>query len=303
MAFEGNTTSTGLEIQGQCGLKPTKCNFGTNKVGILLHNKDGDEFTEFNVAEDCDFSVNCEIPLEYKRTGSATSFHGSGLGKGCTINQRENATESVIKIGANCTPYNSPLNFTCWTRSPISIIKNEGSAQTNFYGAIGIEPFLTNEYINLSEGNTVYYNGTIQTNNQALKIGNLIQCLRIQQNSDGSLNAFKTPRSYYKQLSAGDTVLTGLANDGEDVTISIIISAPFYEYQFTLLATKHYAANTGNVTTLANQRSFNQTGYDSPTFSFSNNQIIISNSNYPANTVNCYYTVTQIGSRAQYIMQ
>jgi len=112
--FKGGASSTGVEVDGQDGIRFETCYFEQNAIGLLLHNKTAGSFTEGVIADNCLFETNCIIALEYRRTSGNSSFHGSGM-RNCWTN--DSGTSRRILIGAGCQPYNAPLSGTFFGNS------------------------------------------------------------------------------------------------------------------------------------------------------------------------------------------
>lgn len=298
ITFNGNANSIGIIFADVCGIKAIHCKFGLNKIGVRLLNESISAFTEYAIVDSCDFASNCSTVLEYKRISGDNSFHGSGL-IGCTMNQDVTETSPKIVINGGCLPYNSPMSFQCWSRnSNTALILNSGDTRSNFHGNITIEPFNVTP-INLVDpsGSNIYFVGGVLSNSENLILGKMVVCERVQMNTDATLNTRRKPSSTIVQLNNGSTNLA-YVDDCETKLLDIRITATNYEYNYTLIAFKNYGDNNGKVTILATNRQFNGAGYSDPTFTFSNGYVVITNANYPSNTVKVYMTTTVIGSRA-----
>lgn len=302
IGFRGNVNAVAIEAADVCGFHIKHCRFDQCLNGILFHNESG--FTEYVIAENCDFSETCERPLEYRQTNGVRSFHGSGM-RDCTINKRPGAIEPVVKIGPGCFPYHSPISCQVWTRSAAPIIKNEGENISNFYGTVMIEVMNPDQYqafdLGDSANNRFYILGDylVHDHNRHAKIGKAVFCERLQLNNDGSATVQRKPYVVEEPLSTGGTPILRLDHNIVAI-VNFIVFANNYEYSYTLNVYNGPYRDEAAVTILARNREFNNAGYGAPSFTISNGQLVVQNSNYPANGVNCYATVQEIGGRFQY---
>ncbi|WP_141431415.1 hypothetical protein [Bacillus sp. 03113] len=303
VGFEGNADSIAIEFADTVGVDAYKCQFGTNKVGILFHNEDG--FTEKCVGDSCDFLETCKIAVEYRKTNGTESFHGSGLND-CTINQSETAVDPKILIGPGCEVYNAPKNSTIWIRCGTPIIKNLSSLPVTFHGHINTECFGTGYVCQLADPatNPVYLvGGTTHLDNKA-SLGRLILCDRAQINSDGSVSLQRKPYQAIFNLNQGDTNTVRVQNN-ESVIVNVLIVGPNYRFARALLVYGNvFDQNTGTVVPLTTNPydSDNTAGYGDPTFSYSTGHLRITNANYPVGQVKAYISVTPLSGRYQYFL-
>ena len=146
VTFKGSYIQTGVRLKGTCGVKIVQCHFESLNNAIIFSNDIGNgTFTEYSVADSCNFTDNNTALYYYRGNGDA-SFHGSGL-RHCTISHRSGASTPVIRIGASSKPtlhlYNAPLDFQLWTRDSIAVIDAQVSAGSKMitHGTITLELF------------------------------------------------------------------------------------------------------------------------------------------------------------------
>ncbi|MGG3573851.1 hypothetical protein ABES80_15420 [Bacillus gobiensis] len=300
----GNDTTIGIEAIGVNTTVFRNIKFGRLKTGILLHNEFAGEFTEYVVAEHCDFQSACKTALEYKRTNGLDSFHGSGLGTGCTINQALSETEPKIKIGPGCLPYHSPLDINVWTRNSTPIVRNEGHVNTNFYGDQKVEIIGRNvvELVD-STKNNVYICGHFMSFSDTSRLGRAIYCDRLATNEDGTISIIRKPYSKDFALTTGSNATVKI-NNNITAFINLLIIGPFYEFNYTLLMYGNPLNDSAVVTVMSINRAFDQNNLGFPTLSTdSTGHLIITNPNFPASGFEAVISVNQIGGRYQYRLQ
>ena len=305
----GNATSIFLESQGQCGQDIKYCKIGTNAVGYLLHNKSAGQFTEYCTLDQCEIFTSCTTAMEYRKTSGDQSFHGSGMKNRCLVNTPTTGNPSVLLVGANCLPYNAPLDVQVWSKVGTAVlIKNNNTGtpainNCNWHGAITIEPFTT---ITLASGyDRTFFTGTINSNNEATLYGVLKHLDTIIMNSDGNVRLIpktSTKRNIALTTGANNVSLSwwaGFLGPGPGTTgcslCHVWVEAPNYYYSYLLsLGRSPYGA--GNVVTLANHYAFNVAGYGAPTFTLdASNNLVITNAGYPASGVNANISLSAVG--------
>lgn len=300
ISFIGNANSIGIEFADVCGMKAINCKFGLNGIGIQFHNEGINAFTEYIIADGCDFASNCATAIAYMTTNGVRSFHGSGL-KDCTINQSVTETKAKILIGTGCLPYNAPLSFQCWTRNAVPIIKNLGLNAT-FYGNITVEPSGTVrvELCDSTNG-AIRIVGSMISNNQQIVVGKAIFCERLSLLSDGGIAIFRKQYSIRVPVVAGSNKIADFAEQqGCAFLVTVYFRADFYDYGYVLLCYQNpYDAN-GTVTILQTPKNFNQSGYGGWTFTISNNGLYATNNTIP--NITSLVNVQQIGSKNSYLL-
>jgi hypothetical protein len=298
IGFYGNTYSIGVELAGTNGFHIEFCQFDLNRVGILFHNEQYSEFTEWNVAMNCDFRSACNTAVQYRQSNGVESFHGSGI-KGCTINQGAEETEPKIRIGEGCYPFNAPLEFNIWTRKATPIIKNEGTEPASFHGNISIESFDQNgndyktELVSTA-GSPVYMIGAPSALDDQSKLGNMVLCDQIQVNPDRSVSVHRKKNQNVFNVTTGSNLTIPISN-GTSSIVTVSLKAENYEYSYTLLAHRNEGDDKGSVTTLSMHNNHNAAMYYAPTFSVESGKLAITNNNYPESGVTAYVTMLDIG--------
>jgi hypothetical protein len=304
--FIGNSTSRGIEIDGQDGVLIKSCYFSNNSIGIYFNNKTTSSFTEYCVADYCNFDSNCITAINYNVVSGNNSFHGSGI-RNCTINS---SGSPAIVIGNGALPYNSPLSTQIWgTLSSAYLIQNNNTSylNCNFYGNITIEPSNSSQIIlcSGSTSNRTFFTGTIESINQNWKRGTLAICQQFTGNSDGSYQAIIAPYSvstanvvnnsainFVPVIPTGDT--SAGINSGYLLNITLIGT----NYRYTYLAIYNAALGAGGsntITVLATQQTFNVSGWGTATFSInSSQQLVVTNVSAGFN-VTAIVGITQIG--------
>jgi len=299
LGFDGLDNTYAIEFQGCCGMTAKNCDFGKNLCGILFHNKDDNEFTELCVGDNCNFQAMCHRAIEYKKSGSQNSFHGSGLINNCTINQLTGETEPKILIGSSCLPYNAPLYAHLWLNTE-PIIKNNGSNISNFYGTLTFEISSTN-VLNIVPINsaTVYFSGFITSNNNNINHGNLIHCYKTIMYPNGTIDAERFKYQSTKQLTSGDNNIL-YCKPQQTLLVDIAVYGNNYDYSWTTLIHKpiNSASSEGSITILSKNRSFNQAEYGDFTLSFKDNILILTNTNYPISGITCTSFVTELSKES-----
>jgi hypothetical protein len=300
----GHDTTVGIEAVGVNHTVFRHIKFGRLKTGILLHNQFEGEFTEYVVAEHCDFQSSCKTALEYRRTNGYDSFHGSGLGYGCTINQALGETEAKIKIGPGCLPYHSPLDINVWTRNATPIVRNEGHKNANFYGDQKVEVIGRNEVELVDSTRTpIYICGHFMSFSDPSKIGNAIYCERLATNEDGTISVIRKPYSKEFDLAAGANATIKI-NNNITALVNLLIIGPFYEYNYTLILYGNPLNDSAVVTVLATNWAFDQNNLGASVLSAdSTGRLIITNPAFPASGFRAVISVHHIGGRYQYRLQ
>lgn len=160
------TGGIGFEIADACGVRWNRLEFGgTLAEGLRFHNESANGFSEFNHG-DAEFASTVILPVNYRRSGGAESFHGTGLTHGTVFNQRAGQTTPVIQIGAGCFPYNAPLSAAFFTRTTAPLIAHlnlAGNRYAGFWGHITIENVPGNNSAVLVDPaqNVVEYSGNV----------------------------------------------------------------------------------------------------------------------------------------------
>lgn len=152
--IKANTGATLVEAAGQGGVR-INIRWGKASIGLLAHNEQAGQFTEW-VTAGGEFSEECLTALEYRRSAGDESFHGTGLDD-ALINSNN---DWVVFVGANCLPYNAPLNAQIWTKKAGQcIVLNNGLTYAYFTGELTLENFVTG--VRVGGGNACYLVGEL----------------------------------------------------------------------------------------------------------------------------------------------
>lgn len=298
--YAGASGKSAFKVEGQCGLRWIRCHFINNTAGtpaIWLYN-DSANFTEFCVAEQCDFATTSPLAMKYERAGgsSSDSFHGSGL-LNCI---GHNGTANLIEIGATCRVYNAPMTVDTFASSTSTIIQNNSTIPCTMFGTLGVETSggTVTTFAQLAGGNAVNYVGEVVTLS-SVRYGTLRQCDAAVISGSEFSNLIQLTRrpfaNYFTTVTSPATIIN-VANLGPRLSSALVnvrFSASNYEYRYLLYAEHSGVGLAGSVTTLATGLVINTAGYGAPTFSInSSGDLIATNAGWPAATVSVSVTVT-----------
>lgn len=212
-----NASVNGIENAGTIGFRMRDILYKNCASAQLFHNEDTGAFSEFNWMEDCEWDNNT-VELEYKVTSGNDSFNNSGIKRGGIINCPTSASDhAVIKIGAGCKPYNTPV---------YTHIQGNGSTATLFRNGstslVHVEGTVTYE---MSGGGTLYkadkvqgdfnaanaVRGTVVFNGTSASVenGNFVSAREIL-NDGSTVNVLGARRASTTVLASGSTTLTSL---------------------------------------------------------------------------------------------
>ena len=289
IGFIGNSTSYGIVFSGQCGMRVIRCLLNTNAEGIRFWNNDAGSFTEYCVADNCEFTTTCTTAAHYVVGSGNDSFHGSGLANRCLLNQNGG---SAVLVDTGAHPYNAPLDLQVWANAPnTTIVTNNSTIAVSFSGRITLEPSSTNNVIlGGGSGTLIPFAGEILGNGQWVVAGTLLQCRAIILNSDGSITPLGVRKAYQQAMASGaNTIVSSVFSQHRIVYIKFI--AANYDYRYFLDIDADGGGSAGYVTTLASIKSFNSAGYGAPTFTVSTSgELIATNASWPATGVTAYYS-------------
>jgi len=308
IGFDGSSTSYAAEVCGACGQWFKNCDFGLNAVGVVLHNSLSGQFTEYSGIDGGQVQPNCRTALEYRKTSGDRSFHGSGIKNRCLINTSSSAGYSVILVGANCLPYNSPLDMQVWGNATGDLITNNNTGSPvihncNWHGTLTFESFSTN-IITLASGYArTFFSGPINSINQNINYGILKVTRAFISRSDAS---FDPLRETYDVSFTG--VATGAALDiGADywpsgaygsMLLHITLVGANYRYTHTYVACLATGLGGSNTATkIADLQTFNSSGWGASAIGLdSNGKLTITNAG-SGFSVSVFVGVSQIGWR------
>ena len=303
--FTGLTTTTLVQVADQCGVTFKECRFSQGAIGLDLFNESSGGFTEFVVAENCDFTEWCVEALVYRRASGTDSFHGSGL-RNCTINEASGATLPKIRIGGagsssnDIVVYNAPFSFQVWKRTTNSVLVNNTTrTATNFHGNITLELFGAATGANwkfCNDTRSTYLLGTISSLQDKTERGTLILCDTFETRTDGAVNALLKPYRINSSLMvSGANSITSIPSI---TTETYLVRLRFADdagpaRKVYLLAVNFDATGVNTVTTIAQLQDYFGGSMPYPTFSMSGNTLVATATF--ATTVRCTGTVTKIG--------
>jgi len=306
IGFDGNVSTWGIELQGQCGQDIRRCQFGVNARGVVFHNASSGSFTEYCTATDCDFSSTCVTAIEYKRTSGNDSFNGSGLAGNCTVNS--NSTNPVVIVGNGCFPYNAPLSLQLWNAAAMTLIQNLNTTalNCNWYGCIRMEQ--NTRMVTLATDDATgrsFFVGQVIGLSEYWQRGDLYLCSQFNGNNSGIASLTLQPFTV-KQIglvTGANTVPVNILSSLGDVTnlscsLLLHINIIGTNYHYSHLAVLTLAQGKGGsdaVTVLATQQAFNAAGWGACTFSVNGSgQLVITNGTVGF-SAGVYVGVSQIG--------
>lgn len=300
IGFDGNASSTAIVLAGQDGQFIKNCQFGLNFFGVVFRNSVAGSFTEYCIAESCDFTRNCRSPVWYNVIGTGDiSFHGSGL-RHCTINTPDVNGYSSIVVDPTAVPYNAPMDVQIWSNAVGIFIDmpGYGSGRPYFTGTITTEVLAGSiNLCNAPSGKEIPLVGKVAGYNQNFTMGSLFLVDAVIDNSSGSRQTIGGYVAKTQALTTGANAITGipvciLAGAAEYV---VNIYAPNYNYRYLLSA--FAKENSGLIPIIATYSAFNSAGWGAPTFSLdpTTGSPIITNAAYPASGVTVTVEATQIG--------
>ncbi|MDA8364060.1 MAG: hypothetical protein M0Z84_09650, partial [Gammaproteobacteria bacterium] len=289
IGFVGNSTSYGIVFSGQCGMRAVRCLFDTNSEGVRFWNNESGSFTEYCVADNCEFTINCATAAHYVVGSGSNSFNGSGFANRCLLNQNGG---SALLIDSGAKVYNAPLDLQVWSQAAnTAIVENNASISATFAGQITLEPSSTyNVSLGSGTGQYVLFSGPILSNNQSVVAGNFIQCRAAVLNTDGSSTPVFPRCSYQANVTTGANTL-GSNFPEQHRMVYIRFQDTGYDYRYLLDVDSSGSGAAGYVETIASISSLNTAGYGAPTFTVSTSgELIATNSGWPASGVIAYYS-------------
>lgn len=301
IGFDGNASSAGIVIAGQCGQFIRNCQFGLNFFGIVFRNDAAGSFTENCIAQSCDFTRNCATDLWYNVIGSGdVSFHRSGYDQDCTTNTPDTDGYRCVIIDPTAVPYNASMNVQIWINAiGIFIDMNMyGSGRPYFKGTITTERLSGSiNLCNSPAGKELPLVGKVAGYNQNFTMGSLFLVDAVIDNSSGGRQTIGGYVAKTQALTTGANAITGipvciLAGAAQYV---VNIVAPNYNYRYLLSA--FAKENSGLIPIIATYSTFNSAGWGAPSFSLdpTTGYPVITNAAYPASGVTVTVEATQIG--------
>jgi hypothetical protein len=290
--FDGNATSRGIEFSDKCGMRAVDCLFDTNVTGIWWHNADSGSFTEYCVADRCQFTPNCTSAGTYEKGSGVDSFHGSGLVNRCTHNIPSGGV--TIYIGPAAKPYNCPLDVNVWAEAvTVALIDNDSTAPTSFHGQITYE-LQSGGVLTLATSNNVWFAGPIVGTGESVSGGTLYRVGSVVINSNSTITPLDTRRGFTQAITTGANTLVGLGGPGRFVWIEF--TATDYNYR-SLLYVERIAGGAGNVDELAAVTTVNTAAYGAPAYTVNTDgNLVATQAGWPASGVTCRWYETQVSA-------
>jgi len=316
IAFYGRLDSTGTKgivLDGQDGVIISKCLFDANKTGIHFWNNSGGAFTEFCVAENCHFSVNCGVKIYYSVTAGATnSFNGSGF-RNCQMNIDNGIwNDPFVVVEDGSLVYAAPMDGQFWVTGSASssvLLRNNNTGVLNCYwhGNITLESFgptIVLAQTGVSTRN--FFVGGIESLNEYFTYGALTVCHDYYGLASGATTMSKKPWRVTGTATTGTTTVNlnlpvADASLGSSCSFLLNVSLVGTGYIYTHVLSFVPGITTGQsayVTTLANAQQFNSAGWGASTFGYGGTSgaptLTITNANSGFN-VQYSIGITQIG--------
>lgn len=299
------TGNYAIEICGLGFQHVEQCDFANVKVGVLLHNLLAGQFTEYCESKSNTYAPTCLWPLEYRKTLGDRSFHGSGMSGRCAVNSPTTGGYAAVLVGADCLPYNSPLDIQVWATSAYTIIKNNNTGSPtvhnpNWLGKITVEPF--GVLVTLASGyGRTFFSGPIHAINQNIAFGVLRNVRQFVSHTDGSFAALHED---YDVIATGVTSGTAIdigagfwpSSIYAGAELLITLTGANYRYTHRYAVCMDGGAGGGNAATkICDLQAFNVAGWGASTFSIDGSlRLVITNASGGFN-VTATISVKQIG--------
>jgi hypothetical protein len=260
-------------------MRAIRCLFDTNLLGVRFYNNQAGSFTEYCVAEQCEFTAMCVTDVQYVKNSGNTSFNGSGV-KECLSNK--SGGNSII-IGAGVSPYNAPLDMQIWNNGATTLVNNSSAINVWFHGNLTFETLAG--ALTLASGNPVWFSGTISGDNQLVTGGTFTQCEAFQSEASGA----PCPIGIRKANSqAGVNFLNTLSSNLPGITriLDVRVTGTNYDWRGTFVVVHNGSGAAGYAYTLGTTLVSNVAGWGAPTIAVdTNGNLTLTNANYSAATL------------------
>lgn len=314
IAFRGKTAAmalVGVRVAAACGVRIRDCDFRQLRYGVVFSNNLPGAFTEYSVAENCNFDSEVTTALLFERGEGSDSFHGSGM-KGGRINLVGTNCEAPIQIGAlddatrQIKLYNAPLDFQTWTRHAdcpdrtLIKVNSHGSSLITTHGTITIEDFGGPGFLAKGTAKVFHAGSVVAMGANSLGNFQLVDYSNI--NSDGTINMI--PKAYNATVAIQNSTHKILDLDAGTAELGglmlVRVSASDYEYRCLLLAAHNGYGSPGYVEVLKVYMDHDNRGFGDPAFSVnSNGGLFIDNPGFPGNNVNVQLHVMPSGGKKE----
>ncbi len=289
LSISKTTNGALIENKGLCGASSYNCQFSAQIIAALSNDIGTGTFTEFFIFKNCE--LNCEQVFTFERGAGNDSFHGCGIDDHTVVNQRDTAVNPLFYVGTPADGsnrivwYNAPLSSQVFTRGNQSLIGcgNTGNNILTSSGNLTVELFNSEFVVSTFKH---YHAGDIATFSKGLFLGKTVQVYNCQVGSSGKVIGLAKPQSI-RFVKPGDG--TTDVNIGAQLERSIesqcayyiSVSAPNYEYAFRVECAGRISASIPPSAVKDDSiRSFNASGFGSPTVSMLDSSLIVSNTNW-----------------------
>jgi len=280
------TASTGLQLNGQCGVRARRCLFDQLQTGVTFTNGVAGSFSEFNVLDNCEWSFNVTVAYQYIVGAGSNSFHGCGMLKGLITS---NITTPAIIIGAGARPYGAPLDGQMFYANNSAVIANNSSVPVDFYGSLNTEN-LGGGTLTLATGGVVPFTGSINCSGQTVVGGTFLQMQAMITNQDTVQTFLGGRKAYQTPITTGANVLPSMFFNQHRLAFLRLVAAN-YDYRYLLSVDQDGAGIPGYVTIIATVKAFNVAGYGAPAFTVNNaGMLVATNGGWPSSGVICYWS-------------
>lgn len=278
IGFKGDSNSVGISFEGQCGMRAIRCLFDNNATGVRFYNNQTGSFTEYCVADQCEFTALCVTDVQYVRNSGQPSCNGSGVMQ-CLSNK--SGGQSIL-IGAGVTAYNAPLDMQIWNNGATTLVNNGSSINIWFKGNLTFETL--SGVLTLGTTNPVFFMGSISGDNELVTGGTFIQCEAFQSNLSGAACALGIRKAYKKTGASGANALTSSV-PGSTKIIDVQATDTNYDWRGTFVITHNGTGAAGYVYAIGTTLVNNTAGFGAPSASTnSSGDLVLSNASYSGTT-------------------
>ena len=300
IAFDsiGSSNAVGICWAGICYARAVNCKFGATSLyeGMRWYNLDVGSYTEYCIAEKCEFFAGCVTTGHFVVSQGNDSFHGSGWDARCLINVNGAGPAVVIDNGADW--YNGVFDAQVFG-SAFTLFQNNNSTSqlTNISasGRLTLEIGHTGT-VTLGAGPTngswFLFTGDIRSNGANVVPGMLLRCRSFVHGNTSAPAPIGAERTSTQAMTTGaNTLATHYLMAGCTRKVLLLLNAAGYEYQYELTVCPQAGSGAFITNAIGGAPSplVAIGSYGSPTFSATaNGQIIVTNANWPSSGVTAY---------------
>lgn len=304
MSIEGaGGLGIGIELRGCGGVNIYRVWMKNLAIGWLLNNNGTGNFSEFNVMHDSEFATSVTLPMELRRGTGNDSFHGCGF-RDVILNQGTTAPGPMIKVGAGCRLYHSPMDVTLFLRTEgVPFLLNESTQHVNTFGSIRTETSSAkvHQLFGYSSSGRWRHAGPLSSISEGVQLGTGLTLVdRYQLNSDGSVTLLETPDEVKYQLTTGANLTRAYATGGGTWMVTVDMRGPNFERTVVCLVTRFAGEATIGVVTLGTTRQFDGASIGTVTVGASGQSLAITGANFPASGFTARVTSTPLQGRLQF---